>query len=134
MKVRGLSGHGSQISASITEPDRSCRVGCQDEHIKYRYYLVNGIHGHFPIGTRCSQMGRRYCVDGKCLEFGADKLLLQQSHISLALFRNKREAIKRKKRSFLYYDPVNITETITQDFLNSIVNSIIDFERQHLGR
>ncbi|XP_017868693.1 PREDICTED: A disintegrin and metalloproteinase with thrombospondin motifs 16 [Drosophila arizonae] len=132
LKVRGLSGHGSQISASITEPDRSCRVGCQDEHIKYRYYLVNGIHGHFPIGTRCSQVGRRYCVDGKCLEFGADKLLLQQSHISLALFRSKREALRRTKRSFLYYDPVNITETITQDFLNSIVNSIIDFERQHL--
>ncbi|KRF79996.1 uncharacterized protein Dvir_GJ22051, isoform E [Drosophila virilis] len=132
LKVRGLSGHGAQISASIDEPDRSCRVGCQDEYIKYRYYLVNGNHGHFPIGTRCSQVGRRYCVHGKCLEFGADNLPLQQSHISLALFRSKREATPRQKRSFLYYDPVNITETITQDFLNSIVSSIIDFERQHL--
>ncbi|XP_032591053.2 A disintegrin and metalloproteinase with thrombospondin motifs adt-1 isoform X2 [Drosophila grimshawi] len=132
LKVRGLSGHGAQISASIGEPDRSCRVGCQDELIKYRYYLVNGNNGHFPIGTRCSQVGRRYCVQGKCLEFGADNMPLQQSHISLALFRSKRGAVHRSKRSFLYYDPVNITETITQDFLNNIVRSIIDIERQHL--
>lgn len=132
MKVRGLSGHGAQISASIEEPDRSCHVGCQDEFIKYRYYLVNGAKGYFPLGTRCSQVGRRFCVYGKCLEFGADNLPLQQSHISLALFSSGSN--KRKKRSFLYYDPVNITETITQDLLNSIVSSIIDFERQHLGK
>ncbi|KAH8407513.1 hypothetical protein KR222_004682, partial [Zaprionus bogoriensis] len=125
MKVRGLSGHGAQISASIEEPDRSCHVGCQDEFIKYRYYLVNGAKGYFPLGTRCSHIGRRYCVYGKCLEFGADNLPLQQSHISLALFSSN--SSKRQKRSFLYYEPVNITETITQDLLNSIVSSIIDF-------
>ncbi|XP_034477195.1 A disintegrin and metalloproteinase with thrombospondin motifs 16 [Drosophila innubila] len=130
-KVRGLSGRGSQISASVEEPDRSCRVGCQDEFIKYRYYLVNGRNGHFPIGTRCSQVDRRYCLYGKCLEFGADNILRQQSHISLALLRSKRD-VQRQKRSYLYYDPVNITETITRDFLNKIVSSIIDFERQHL--
>lgn len=134
LKVRGLSGHGAQISASIEEPDRSCHVGCQDEYIKYRYYLVNGAKGYFPLGTRCSQVGRRFCVYGKCLEFGADNLPLQQSHISLALFSSGRDTARiRQKRSFLYYDPVNITETITQDLLNSIVSSIIDFERQHLG-
>ncbi|KAM8711219.1 hypothetical protein ACLKA7_000369 [Drosophila subpalustris] len=130
-KVRGLSGRGSQISASVEEPDRSCRVGCQDEFIKYRYYLVNGRNGHFPIGTRCSQVDRRYCLYGKCLEFGADNILRQQSHISLALLRSKRD-VQRQKRSYLYYDPVNITETITREFLNKIVSSIIDFERQHL--
>jgi len=130
-KVRGLSGHGSQISASVEEPDRSCRVGCQDEFIKYRYYLVNGINGHFPIGTRCSQVDKRYCLYGKCLEFGSDNILRQQSHISLALLRSKRD-LKRQKRSYLYYDPVNITETITKDFLNTIVSSIMDFERQNL--
>lgn len=134
MKVRGLSGHGAQIAASIEEPDRSCHVGCQDEYIKYRYYLVNGAKGYFPLGTRCSQIGRRFCVYGKCLEFGADNLPLQQSHISLALFSSGSiGSSRRQKRSFLYYDPVNITETITQDLLNSIVSSIIDFERQHLG-
>ncbi|XP_030381356.1 A disintegrin and metalloproteinase with thrombospondin motifs 16 [Scaptodrosophila lebanonensis] len=144
LKVRGLSGHGAQISASIDEPDRSCRVGCQDEFIKYRYYLVNGPNGHFPLGTRCSQVDQRYCVNGKCLEFGDDNLPLQQSHISLALFRSRRDVEdgrhqhqhqsqrRRQKRSFLYYDPVNITETITQEFLNNIANSIIDFELKHL--
>lgn len=132
-KVRGLSGRGSQISASVEEPDRSCRVGCQDEFIKYRYYLVNGPNGHFPIGTRCSQVDRRYCISGKCLEFGADNILRQQSHISLALLRSKRDVQLRQKRSYLYYDPVNITETITRDFINEIVSSIMDFERQHLG-
>ncbi|XP_062131413.1 A disintegrin and metalloproteinase with thrombospondin motifs 16 isoform X1 [Drosophila sulfurigaster albostrigata] len=128
-KVRGLSGHGSQISASIEEPDRSCRVGCQDEFITYRYYLVNGKNGHFPIGTRCSQVDRRYCLYGKCLEFGTDNMLKQQSHISLALFRSKRD-LQRQKRSFLYFDPVNITETITKPLLNNLVSSIFDFEQQ----
>ncbi|EDW31931.1 GL11380 [Drosophila persimilis] len=100
MKVRGLSGHGAQISASMDEPDRSCRVGCQDELIKYRYYLVNGKNGHFPLGTRCSQVSKRFCVYGKCLEFGDDNLPLEKSHISLALLRTRRESnVSRRKRS-----------------------------------
>ncbi|XP_061401115.1 A disintegrin and metalloproteinase with thrombospondin motifs 8-like [Musca vetustissima] len=132
-KVRGLSGHGIQIAASVENPDRSCRVGCQDEFIQHRFYLVNGNYGHFPLGTRCSNSEDRYCVQGKCLEFGPDHIPLQKSHISLALFRSRRSAKKhqqhtRKKRSFLYYDPVNITETLTQDFIDNIVNSIINLE------
>lgn len=145
MKVRGLSGHGTQIAASVENPDRSCRVGCQDEFIKHRFYLVNGKYGHFPLGTKCSATEERYCVNGKCLEFGADNIPLQQSHISLALFRNRRSLKKhkhhingrnpskiRRKRSFLYFDPVNITETLTQDFINGIVNSIIKYEEKTL--
>ncbi|XP_005176563.1 uncharacterized protein LOC101893463 [Musca domestica] len=132
-KVRGLSGHGTQIAASVENPDRSCRVGCQDEFIQHRFYLVNGNYGHFPLGTRCSNSDDRYCVQGKCLEFGPDKIPLQKSHISLALFRSRRSANRnpqhsRKKRSFLYYEPVNITETLTQDFIDNIVNSIIQLE------
>ncbi|KAH8305999.1 hypothetical protein KR018_009807, partial [Drosophila ironensis] len=104
-KVRGLSGHGSQISASIDEPDRSCRVGCQDERIKFRYYLVNGRNGHFPLGTRCSPVAKRYCVYGKCLEFGDDDLPLDKVHISLGQLRM---GFPRRKRSLpdepsLYY-------------------------------
>lgn len=154
LKVRGLSGHGTQIAASIDEPDRSCRVGCQDELIKYRFYLVNGRYGHFPLGTKCSNTQERYCVNGKCLEFGANNIPLKESHISLALFRKRRSLMQqnlitesqqinnkltdnnknqsRRKRSYLYYDPVNITETITQDFINSIVQGIIDFEQQQI--
>ncbi|CAD7015110.1 unnamed protein product [Ceratitis capitata] len=147
LKVRGLSGYGTQIAASVDEPDRSCRVGCQDEFIKYRFYLVNGRYGHFPLGTKCSHTEERYCVNGKCLEFGPDNIPLQQSHISLALFRSRRSApsqdiverresaqtavqSNRQRRSYLYFDPVNITETITQDFINNIVKSIMDFEQQ----
>ncbi|XP_011178053.1 uncharacterized protein LOC105209376 [Zeugodacus cucurbitae] len=149
LKVRGLSGYGTQIAASVDEPDRSCRVGCQDESIKYRFYLVNGRYGHFPLGTKCSNTEERYCVNGKCLEFGPDNIPLQQSHISLALFRSRRsvpsydvltpdELVEptvesvRQRRSYLYFDPVNITETITQDFINTIVKSIMDFEQQHV--
>ncbi|XP_073811990.1 ADAMTS metallopeptidase stall [Musca autumnalis] len=137
-KVRGLSGHGIQIAASVEDPDRGCRVGCQDEFIQHRFYLVNGNYGHFPLGTRCSNSGDRYCVQGKCLEFGADHIPLQKSHISLALFRSRRSAKKhqqhsRKKRSFLYYDPVNITETLTQDFIDNIVNSIINQEENQVN-
>ncbi|SPP72825.1 blast:A disintegrin and metalloproteinase with thrombospondin motifs 16 [Drosophila guanche] len=107
LKVRGLSGRGAQISASLEEPDRSCRVGCQDEFIKYRYYLVNGKNGHFPLGTRCSQAGQRFCVYGKCVEFGEDQLPLQKSHISLALLRNRRqvEDSPRRKRSMQLESP-----------------------------
>jgi len=109
-KVRGLSGHGAQISASIDEPDRSCRVGCQDEFIKYRYYLVNGRNGHFPPGTRCSPVGKRYCVNGKCLEFGDDDLPLEKIHISLGQMRT------RRRRSLPFNDIFNLTE------INSTVN------------
>ncbi|XP_065367757.1 A disintegrin and metalloproteinase with thrombospondin motifs 16 [Calliphora vicina] len=137
LKVRGLSGHGTQIAASVEDPDRSCRVGCQDEFIHHRFYLVNGNYGHFPLGTKCSNTDDRYCVQGKCLEFGADQIPLKQSHISLALFRSRRslkkhktKQLSRNKRSFLFYEPVNITETLTQEFINNIVNSIITFEEK----
>ncbi|XP_037820978.1 uncharacterized protein LOC119609992 [Lucilia sericata] len=139
LKVLGLSGRGIQIASSVEDPDRSCRVGCQDEFIHHRFYLVNGNYGHFPLGTKCSQNEERYCVQGKCLEFGSDNIPLKQSHISLALFRSRRSLKRnrnkqhtRNKRSFLFYDPVNITETLTQEFINNIVNSIITFEEKQL--
>ncbi|KAH8348125.1 hypothetical protein KR084_004483 [Drosophila pseudotakahashii] len=122
-KVRGLSGHGAQISASIDEPDRSCRVGCQDEFIKYRYYLVNGRNGHFPPGTRCSPVGKRYCVYGKCLEFGDDDMPLEKTHISLGQLRT------RRKRSLPSNDLLNLTE------INSTVNlrqTALDVSAEHI--
>lgn len=66
-KVRGLSGTGTQIAASASDPDRSCRVACQDGFINHRFYLVNGEQGFFPFGTKCSGTENRYCVSGKCL-------------------------------------------------------------------
>lgn len=71
-KVRGLSGHGTQILASASDPDRACKVACQDEYRPHRYYLVDGEQGHFPFGTKCAPLENdaddsRYCVNGKCL-------------------------------------------------------------------
>lgn len=56
-----------QISASIEDPDRSCKVACQDVFLRHRFYLVNGEQGYFPFGTKCSRNKSRYCVNGKCL-------------------------------------------------------------------
>ncbi|XP_020818018.1 A disintegrin and metalloproteinase with thrombospondin motifs 16 [Drosophila serrata] len=111
-KVRGLSGRGAQIWPSIDEPDRSCRVGCQDEYIKYRYYLVNGRNGQFPLGTRCSQVGKRYCVYGRCLEFGDDDLPLEKTHISLGRLRS------RRRRSMAFNELVNITQNLEETHLD----------------
>lgn len=70
LKVRGLSGKGMQISPSIEDPDRACRIACQDQYLNHRFYLVNGEQGLFPFGTKCSFKNgndKRYCVNGKCL-------------------------------------------------------------------
>lgn len=52
------------------DPDRPCRVACQDETIPHRFYLVNGEDGWFPFGTDCSKgtaNKKAYCISGKCL-------------------------------------------------------------------
>lgn len=150
--MRGLSGTGTQIAASVNDPDRSCKVACQDGYIDHRFYLVNGEQGFFPFGTKCSKKENRYCVSGKCLvstviiiltrertfqyilqHFGDDDIPSNEFYQTLALFRNKREAkigndtTKRNKRHFLYYTPVNITERITREFLNDLIANI-DFK------
>lgn len=121
-KVRGLSGSGMQISPSVEDPDRSCKVACQDEYIGHRFYLVNGEQGFFPFGTRCSKTEKRFCVRGRCLEFGHDNLPLRESHSNLALFHNQKR--RRRKRSFINFAPVNITETISQELLDKLLNNI----------
>lgn len=91
-KVRGLSGNGMQIAPSTIDPDRGCKVACQDEFLSHRFYLVNGEHGFFPFGTKCSRTAtdKRYCVNGKCLQFDKRNIPLVESHISLALYRSRR--------------------------------------------
>lgn len=52
------------------DPDRPCRVACQDDEVNHRFYMVNGEDGWFPFGTDCSRgvpEKRAYCVSGKCL-------------------------------------------------------------------
>lgn len=164
-KVRGLSGNGMQIAPSSIDPDRGCKVACQDEYLSHRFYLVNGDQGYFPYGTKCSRDSindNRYCVNGKCLQFDKRNIPLVESHISLALYRSRRSTleststttrtttttttdkqhqlpkkpiltaneiddpnIERTKRNFLYYEPINITERISKELLDSIVNNLV---------
>lgn len=129
-----------QIAPSSMDPDRGCKVACQDEFLRHRFYLVNGEQGYFPFGTKCSRNNdNRYCVNGKCLEFGIDDVPLVESYISLALYRSKRSieernaleqrnqqivSRRRHRRSYLYYEPVNITETISRGLLRSIIEQL----------
>ncbi|CAH2003513.1 unnamed protein product [Acanthoscelides obtectus] len=69
-RVRRLSGLGMQISPAVEDPDRPCRIACQDDTISHRFYLVNGEDGWFPFGTDCSKGNsdkKAYCISGKCL-------------------------------------------------------------------
>ncbi|CAH2042042.1 unnamed protein product, partial [Iphiclides podalirius] len=84
-RVRRLSGLGMQISPALEEPDRPCRVACQDERVAHRFYLVNGQEGWFPLGTACSKRNASYCVSGKCLEFGPDDTPLSEAVFTLPL-------------------------------------------------
>lgn len=153
-KVRGLSGNGMQIAPSPLDPDRGCKVACQDEYLSHRFYLVNGDQGYFPYGTKCSRDSvndNRYCVNGKCLQFDQRNIPLVESHISLALYRTRRSTtekqhhppkqptatneipnataddpnVERTKRNFMYYEPINVTEKISRELLNNIVSNIV---------
>lgn len=148
-KVRGLSGNGMQIAPSPIDPDRGCKVACQDEYLSHRFYLVNGDQGFFPYGTKCSRHtinDNRYCVNGKCLQFDHRNIPLVESHVSLALYRSRRSIDTtspnhanqniistlndnyhmsgRSKRNFLFFEPVNITERISKELLNNIVSNL----------
>ncbi|XP_031616412.1 A disintegrin and metalloproteinase with thrombospondin motifs adt-1 isoform X2 [Contarinia nasturtii] len=135
-KVRGLSGNGMQIAPSSIDPDRGCKVACQDEYLSHRFYLVNGDQGFFPYGTKCSRdaaSDNRYCVNGKCLQFDQRNIPLVESHISLALYRSRRSSTQsndaqnngRSKRNFLFFEPVNITERLSKELLQNIVNNLV---------
>lgn len=73
-------------------------------------------------------------------EFGPDDVPLQESHLSLALYRSRRELTpfalsppskqqRRVKRNYVYYSPINITEHITPELLQSIVDSLTQSRR-----
>lgn len=122
LKVRGLSGKGMQISPTVEDPDRSCKIACQDEFITHRYYLVNGEQGHFPFGTKCSKSDGRYCIRGRCLEFGIDDMPVVESQINVN--RNilvPHYTARRRKRSFLFYPAANVTEVVDQRLLNDLL-------------
>lgn len=140
--MRGLSGNGMQIAPSSIDPDRGCKVACQDEYLTHRFYLVNGDQGYFPFGTKCSRdtsNDNRYCVNGKCLQFDQRNIPLVESHISLALYRSRRSSTAngalpfvtdpqnagRSKRNFLFFEPVNITERLSKEMLQNIISNLV---------
>lgn len=110
-----------QISPSTNDPDRGCKVACQDEFIAYRFYLVSGEQGYFPFGTKCSRADdNRYCVNGKCLEFDENNIPLVEPQISLAHYRSKRrvpEAISYRKD---IKQSANVTNELVKGFLDDV--------------
>ncbi|KAL1512738.1 hypothetical protein ABEB36_002278 [Hypothenemus hampei] len=117
-RVRRLSGLGMQISPSLEDPDRPCRVACQDENISHRFYLVNGDDGWFPFGTDCSKGSnekKAFCISGKCLGFGSDDTPLSESEFTLPL-------LSRNKRS-LEKNGTKVTIKLKQEELDAIVDS-----------
>ncbi|XP_056633352.1 A disintegrin and metalloproteinase with thrombospondin motifs adt-1-like isoform X1 [Diorhabda sublineata] len=120
-KVRRLSGLGMQISPAVEDPDRSCRVACQDDFISHRFYLVNGEDGWFPFGTDCSKgmaaTKKAYCVSGKCLEFGTDDTPLSESEFTLAL-------LSRPKRSLYNNTSTKISMKLNQTQLDDIIKDL----------
>lgn len=53
-----------------------------------------------------------------------DNIPLHESYISLGLFRDKQDGKRRVKRNFLYYSPVNITERVSPELLQSIIENL----------
>nr|CAD7401636.1 unnamed protein product [Timema cristinae] len=101
------------------DPDRPCRVACQDDEVIHRFYLVNGEDGWFPFGTDCSRGAsdrKAYCISGKCLEFGADDTPLYESDHTLPL-------MSRLKRS-MFYNSTRVVSTLDQATLNQIIHNL----------
>ncbi|XP_018565898.1 A disintegrin and metalloproteinase with thrombospondin motifs adt-1-like [Anoplophora glabripennis] len=119
-KVRRLSGLGMQISPAVEDPDRPCRVACQDDSISHRFYLVNGEEGWFPFGTDCSRGNsdkKAYCVSGKCLEFGSDDTPLSESEFTLPL-------LSRSRRSLENNNATKITAKLDEKQLEEIISEL----------
>ncbi|XP_063894418.1 A disintegrin and metalloproteinase with thrombospondin motifs 16-like [Helicoverpa armigera] len=127
-RVRRLSGLGMQISPALEDPDRPCRIACQDERVSHRFYLVNGQEGWFPLGTSCGKRNSSYCVSGKCLEFGPDHTPLSEMVFTLPLLSRASNSTRvtwhtrssRHKRS-LRTDRITVKATLDQAHLDDII-------------
>ncbi|XP_045502025.1 A disintegrin and metalloproteinase with thrombospondin motifs adt-1-like [Colias croceus] len=119
-RVRRLSGLGMQISPAVEEPDRPCRVACQDERVRHRFYLVNGQDGWFPLGTACGRQNASYCVSGKCLEFGPDHTPVAESVFTLPLLARHSSVSSRHRRSLLR-DRITVKATLDRQQIDEII-------------
>ncbi|KAM3960344.1 LOW QUALITY PROTEIN: ADAMTS metallopeptidase stall [Aphomia sociella] len=124
-RVRRLSGLGMQISPALEDPDRPCRIACQDERVSHRFYLVNGNDGWFPLGTACGK-NSSYCVSGKCLEFGPDNTPLSEMVFTLPLLSRNSTISKVTRRSSrhrrsLHRDRITVKATLEQRHLEELI-------------
>ncbi|XP_050551061.1 A disintegrin and metalloproteinase with thrombospondin motifs 16 isoform X2 [Spodoptera frugiperda] len=131
-RVRRLSGLGMQISPALEDPDRPCRIACQDERVSHRFYLVNGHEGWFPLGTSCGKRNASYCVSGKCLEFGPDNTPVSEMVFTLPLlsrggnasvsWRTSRSVSSRhRRRRSLGAQRITVKATLDQTHLDDII-------------
>ncbi|KAF4521806.1 hypothetical protein B566_EDAN012463 [Ephemera danica] len=115
------SKQGDDISCRAEDPDRPCRVACQDEAVSHRFYLVNGEEGWFPFGTDCGRGARSrqaYCVSGKCLRVippGVHQLL----------------SVRRRRRSVL---PANESSLVTMHLDEETLHKLIEQLRENAER
>ncbi|KAJ0174316.1 hypothetical protein K1T71_010462 [Dendrolimus kikuchii] len=127
-RVTRLSGLGMQISPALEDPDRPCRIACQDERVSHRFYLVNGQEGWFPLGTSCGKRNTSYCVSGKCLEFGPDNTPLSEMVFTLPLLpRNATGGDARRgsrHRRSLSHDRITVKATLDHRHLQDIIAAL----------
>ncbi|XP_045452573.1 A disintegrin and metalloproteinase with thrombospondin motifs 16-like [Melitaea cinxia] len=116
-RVRRLSGLGMQISPALEDPDRPCRIACQDERVSHRFYLVNGQDGWFPLGTACGD-NNSYCVSGKCLQFGPDDTPLSETVFALPLLGRSR------RRRSLHRERLPVRATLRPHQLQRIIAAL----------
>ncbi|CAG9832516.1 unnamed protein product [Diabrotica balteata] len=90
MHRRSTTVIGTIRKSTRKDPDRSCRVACQDALISHRFYLVNGEDGWFPFGTDCSKgmpaNKKAYCVSGNLSSNGLNQFNIDLNnpvHISI---------------------------------------------------
>jgi len=120
-----------QLSSTPDDPDRACKVACQDSSISYRFYMVSESKGWFPAGTDCSggEGQTKYCVKGRCLEFGQDDtpLYLQQTNDDNNNNNNEsNNNIFRTRRSLVLNSTSRIAGSIDQTLLEQLV---LEFNR-----
>ena len=95
----------------------------------HRFYLVNGEHGFFPFGTKCSSYkigdDKRFCVNGKCLKFGNDDVPIIGTLISNYNFNRSKRNLRRPKRDFTYYKPSHsFIEFMNQDYIEQLLSHL----------
>ena len=125
-----LSGLGRPLENISRDPDRACKVSCQDVSMPYRFYVVSSSDGRMPSGTPCGGLNERaFCVMGKCLEFGPDQTPLQyeMSGKTLSDIENvikKPRSMRRllQKRSLFIDPPTRVG--VDQSCLRHIVRQI----------